>query len=329
VEAEPVDPDVLLEAERAVPPELFEATRIVLPGVAAEPPEIDVPRPRNKFPRSAALVVAIVVLAAGIVGIALGLALKGPSPAPVPTPAAADSVGAPLPSLPTAAPSGRPSPARPTDSSIIEGCSTLEKSFLACANGFCNGCRNAMLRDPNVDGSCFGLKNLTCSLGSACHDCAGCLDVAFAWDYCQLQPTCGSFTCDGVRGTVPAPSAPTYPTYPLSPQSPSPPPASGNSTITSPPPSHSPTPQECQIEGDAFGMCTDTYAAESNATGACSLLCMLDQERATTRTQARVLGVPPHGSVSVVRPVPGDVAPVLELPHPGLLRHPGVRRVLE
>jgi hypothetical protein len=54
-------------------------------------------------------------------------------------------------------------------------------------------------------------------------------------------------------------------------------------------PSRASTPeQECQIEGDAFGLCTDTYAAESNATGACSL-CMLDQERATTCTQAEYL----------------------------------------
>lgn len=223
-----------------------------------------------------------------------------------------------------------------------------------------------MITGADVEGSCTGIKNVTCSLRGTCPDCDGCYELAFAWDYCQIQAVCGPFTCDDAPtqqkckdegdayglcvdnftggnstsctyctlGQDPAdtcaeseymacnflelcpscgPCQSAWLTYwnclipdscgtltcddaggeaapappPPSSMSSSSSPASGGSTIASSPrpPSPAPTQPECGAEGNAFSLCTETYAGENNGTGDCTD-CMLGQEQPTTCTEA-------------------------------------------
>jgi hypothetical protein len=191
---QPDDPPYLAEAHVVVPPPLVVAERLDGIRPPAEVPVMPQRHARHQVsPRTKALVAAIAILAAVIVGVSLGLALKALSSSPTTTAMAGPPP--PAPSSTPPAPSGQPSIGRPTDLPVIQGCSTLEATFLQCANPFCTECMNQVTHDPTVDGTCYGLTNVACSIGMLCPDCDPCLDQAIAWDFCQVEAVCGAFTC--------------------------------------------------------------------------------------------------------------------------------------
>jgi hypothetical protein len=190
----PDDPPYLAEAHVVVPPPLVLARRMDDAGSHAEVPVMPERHERHQVSsRTKALVAAVAFLAAAIMGISLGLALKDLSSSPTTTATAGPPP--PAPSSTPPAPSGQPSIGRPTEPPVIQGCSKLEESFLQCANPFCTEYMNQVTHYPTVDGTCYGLTNVACSLGMLCPDCDPCPDQAVAWDSCQVEAVCGAFTC--------------------------------------------------------------------------------------------------------------------------------------
>jgi hypothetical protein len=206
---------VLVEAEVVVPPELVEATRVLHPEKTADPD------PRRKIPRSGALIVAgVVLLAAAVVGITFGVALKVPSPS---SPTQTTSAGA----GPSAAPTlgGGDGWAETFIDDRLDlapqDCQDEAVAFGYCVDAFTGGnsaaCTVCVLGQDR-GGTCQTKEFLSCNLLTLCPSCGQCQEEWLVLWNCLTPDYCENFKCDstsspssqapGPSGAAPSTTAP-------------------------------------------------------------------------------------------------------------------------
>jgi hypothetical protein len=106
----------------------------------------------------------------------------------------------------------------------------LKANFDRCASNACSSCRNKLIDEGGP--ACADIENRTCNIGEYCPDCAPCLNDLIAWNNCENEGSCSTFTCAS--------------------------------------PSQAPTPYPCPEEFDAYWGCVAEYnAGDSSDCRAC------------------------------------------------------------